>query len=72
MGDEHGVQRTEFVYALLDYAFYFAHYGDIAYRYGGFPAEAGDLVGDFFGALFVGGDVVDADVVAVVCEAEGD
>jgi hypothetical protein len=56
----------------LDYAFYFAHDGDIAYCYGGFPAELGDLVSDFFGALLVGGDVVDADVVAVVCEAEGD
>jgi hypothetical protein len=56
----------------LDYAFYFAHDGDIAYCYGGFPAELGDLVSDFFGALLVGGDVIDADVVAVVCEAERD
>ena len=35
---EHYAQRTEFVDALLDYAFYFAHYGDIAYCYGRFPA----------------------------------
>jgi hypothetical protein len=53
-GDEHGIQRAEFVYALLHYAFYFAHDGDIAYCYGGFPAQLGDFVSDFFGALLVG------------------
>jgi hypothetical protein len=51
----------------LYYLFYFAHYGDVAQGYGGFAAELGDLVGGFLGALFVGGDIVDADVVAVVC-----
>ena len=34
----HCVQRAEFVHALLDYAFYFAHYGDVAYCHGRFPA----------------------------------
>jgi hypothetical protein len=29
-------------------------------------------MGDFFSALLVGWDVVDADIVAVVCEAESD
>ena len=71
-GFVHGIQLPQLLDTRLDHGLHFLQHTDIRERDAALSSQAFDLFGDFFAAGFVGGDVVDADVVAVAGEAEGD
>jgi len=63
---------AQFLDRLLNHALHLAVDADVCNGNAGFTSHSLDLFGDFLRAGLVGRDIVDADVVAVTGEAEGD
>lgn len=67
----HRIQLPQFLHARLNHLLHLSELGDICNGHAGLAAHALNFFGDFFTSGLVGCDVVDADVVAIAGQAEG-